>query len=245
MKRSWMLSVWLCWLCVGLASAQPVTANETKATKAMARLLTRAASYEPHFIAAGNRYGLDPRLLWVVAYLETRFNPLAVSRKGARGMMQFMPATASRYGLRDPHESASAIDAAARYLRDLLRRYGQRVDLALAAYNAGETTVDAALQKNGSGIPPYRETQSYVRRGLQLLARKPATPAPMQASASTANEVPAANQQIENEKEAIKLERKRGLARQSVFVQTEAETVTGAPNLRLRRSLYFSKIAPQ
>ena len=203
MKRRWMISLVLCWLCVGVVSAQPVTTvNETKATKAMARLLTRAEVYERHFIAAGNRYGLDPRLLWVVAYLETRFNPVAVSHKGARGMMQFMPATATRYGLRDPHESASAIDAAARYLRDLLRRYGQRVDLALAAYNAGEGAVDIALQKNGSGIPPYRETQSYVRRGLQLLASKAAIKEPVQIAASAVNE-----------EEAAKPERKRGLAR--------------------------------
>ncbi len=230
MKRSWMLGVWLCWLCVSVASAQPVTVNETKATKAMARLLTRAASYEPHFIAAANRYGLDPRLLWVVAYLETRFNPMAVSPKGARGMMQFMPATAVRYGLRDPHESVSAIDAAARYLRDLLRRYGQRVDLALAAYNAGETAVDAALQKNGSGIPSYRETQNYVRRGLQLLSQRSALVA-----MARKDELPAKNQRVAEAAEQAEPTAPRGLTRQSVYSYRSLPQ----PTTTVRRSLYF------
>ena len=99
--------------------------------------------------------------------------------------MQFMPETAARYGLTNPHDPKSAIDAAARYLRDLLRRFDGRLDLAIAAYNAGEGTVDA-FQKGRSlrlengrvvneakiitgGIPPYRETQNYVRSAVRLL----------------------------------------------------------------------------
>ena len=231
MKRSWMLCIWLCWLCVGVASAQPVTTvNETKATKAMARLLTRAEVYERHFVATAHRYGLDPRLLWVVAYLETRFNPSAVSHKGARGMMQFMPATATRYGLRDPHESVSAIDAAARYLRDLLRRYGQRVDLALAAYNAGEGAVDAALQKNSSGIPPYRETQSYVRHGLQLLSQRSGLVVMIRK-----DELPAKNQRVAEAAEKAEPTAPRGLTRQSVYSYRSLSQ----PTTTVRRSLYF------
>jgi hypothetical protein len=99
--------------------------------------------------------------------------------------MQFMPETAARYGLTNPHDPRAAIDAAARYLRDLLRRFDGRLDLAIAAYNAGEGTVDAFQKgrilrlENGrvvneakmitGGIPPYRETQNYVRSAIRLL----------------------------------------------------------------------------
>jgi hypothetical protein len=103
--------------------------------------------------------------------------------------MQFMPATASRYGLQNPHDPRSAIDAAARYLRDLLRKFNGRTDLAIAAYNAGEGTVEAFLTGKSirladgkiinpgnirtGGIPPYSETKQYVRSALTLLAVKP------------------------------------------------------------------------
>ena len=99
--------------------------------------------------------------------------------------MQFMPETAAKYGLTNPHDPRAAIDAAARYLRDLLRRFDGRLDLAIAAYNAGEGTVDAFQKgrilrlENGrvvneakmitGGIPPYRETQNYVRSAIRLL----------------------------------------------------------------------------
>lgn len=144
----------------------------------------RAALYEPLISEAGERYGVDPRVLWTVAFLETKFQPRLVSRAGARGMMQFMPATAQRYNLRDPFDPVSAINAAARYLRDLQERFDHRLDLMLAAYNAGEHTVLAF--RNGrqltlsdgriinpkgiktGGVPPYRETRSYVRNGLAL-----------------------------------------------------------------------------
>jgi soluble lytic murein transglycosylase-like protein len=99
--------------------------------------------------------------------------------------MQFMPDTAARYGLRDPHNPEQAIDAAARYLRDLLRKFGGRVDLAVAAYNAGEATVSSFMtgkplmlragrivNPHGvvtGGIPPYVETRRYVRSVLTLV----------------------------------------------------------------------------
>jgi hypothetical protein len=149
-----------------------------------AETLKRAAVYEPLMIAAGKRHGVDPRLLWTVAFLETRFRPDQVSRAGARGMMQFMPATARRFGLGDPHEPAASIDAAARYLRELQVMFNQRLDLVLAAYNAGEMTVVAFKEgrslalSNGKilnprgvktgGVPPYRETVNYVVSGVSL-----------------------------------------------------------------------------
>lgn len=145
----------------------------------------RAKRYEPHVAASAARHEIDARLLWVIAWLETRFNPRAISRKGARGMMQMMPATARRFGLQNPHDPIAAIDAAARYVRLLLMRYDGRADLVLAAYNAGEGAVDAYLtgrtiqagskvinpgRRITGGVPPYRETQHYVASGLRLLA---------------------------------------------------------------------------
>jgi soluble lytic murein transglycosylase-like protein len=138
----------------------------------------RARSLEPFITEAAHRYGIDPRLLWTLCFTESRFKVEAVSPKGARGPMQFMPETAARYGLVNPHDPKAAIDAGARYLRDLLKRFGGRVDLALAAYNAGEGTVESFLKGKPlllptgkiinprglttSGVPPYRETQNYV-----------------------------------------------------------------------------------
>jgi hypothetical protein len=143
----------------------------------------RAKQYEKYFSAAAEKYGVDARLLWVIGYLETRFNPKAVSRKGARGLMQLMPATAARFGASDPNDPIAAIDAAARYLRYLSTRFDRRLDLILAAYNAGEGAVDAyRMGRSGkvgskiinpsrrltSGIPPYLETINYVKDGLSI-----------------------------------------------------------------------------
>ena len=145
----------------------------------------RAQSLEPYFLDSAMRYGIDPRILKVLCYLESRFRLTAISPKGARGPMQFMPETAARYGLNNPHDPKAAIDAAARYFRDLLRRFDGRIDLAFAAYNAGEGAVGAFQNgrvlrlSNGKiinaarlvtgGIPPYRETQNYVRLAIDLL----------------------------------------------------------------------------
>src|SRR5262249_51533083 len=82
-------------------------------------VIDRARLYEPIIKDAASRHGVDERLLWVIAYLESRFNPELVSRKGARGMMQLMPKTATRFGLSDPHNPEAAIDTAARYIRFL------------------------------------------------------------------------------------------------------------------------------
>jgi transglycosylase-like protein with SLT domain len=146
-------------------------------------VLRRARLYEPLIFAASIKYRVDPRLLWTVAWLESRFQPHVVSSAGARGMMQFMPATAQRYGLRDPFDPAQAIDAAARYLRDLQVMFDRRLDLILAGYNAGEGAVRAfrsgrklslsdgrVINPGGikSNIPPYRETVKYVTNGGQV-----------------------------------------------------------------------------
>jgi soluble lytic murein transglycosylase-like protein len=109
---------------------------------------------------SARRYGLNPTLVAAVVEAESKFDPRAVSRKGARGLMQLMPATARRLGFQpaELHDPEKNLDAGARYLRQLVDRYGE-LDLALAAYNAGEGAVD----RHG-GVPPYRETVAYVRR---------------------------------------------------------------------------------
>lgn len=106
---------------------------------------------------------LDPALVHAVIFVESHYRQSAVSPKGAIGLMQVLPDTAARYGVKDPSRSAKVnIKAGTLYLRDLLRMFDNRTDLALAAYNAGE---GAVLRYSGK-IPPYRETQMYVRAVL-------------------------------------------------------------------------------
>jgi soluble lytic murein transglycosylase-like protein len=111
--------------------------------------------------AAARKYGLPPELLHSVAAAESGYDPKAVSRKGAIGVMQLMPATAERLKA-DPADLAQNVDAGARYLRSLLERYDYGLYRALAAYNAGEGAVDRY-----GWIPPYPETQRYVQRVAQ------------------------------------------------------------------------------
>ena len=112
-------------------------------------------------------HGVDTRLARAVVMVESNYQPEAVSPKGAMGLMQLMPATARQYALDDPFDPRQNLDAGLRHLRGLLDRYGKgRESLALAAYNAGE----GAVSRYG-GIPPYRETQDYVRRILTLTER--------------------------------------------------------------------------
>jgi soluble lytic murein transglycosylase-like protein len=152
-----------------LVGAQQVQAqHRTQNAEQFSAVIQRAVAYHPAIRTAAARYGVDPHLLWAIAYLETRFRPQLVSPKGARGLMQLIPATGRRYGLltkRDLHDPLRSIDAAARYLRDLTLMFDGRADLVLAGYNAGEN----AVLGYGHRVPPYRETRSYVARGLALL----------------------------------------------------------------------------
>jgi hypothetical protein len=129
-----------------------------------------------HFIqAASRRFNVDADLISSVIAIESNYNPKAVSRKNARGLMQLIPGTASRLGVRNVFDPRENIDAGTRYLGELLHRYDNDLILALAAYNAGPYRV----QKYGR-VPPFAETQSYIRKVKRTYdQRKSAIPAPI------------------------------------------------------------------
>jgi len=108
---------------------------------------------------AAERHRMDPALVRAVIETESNWNPKAFSHKGAGGLMQLIPTTAQRYGAYDVFDPQQNIDAGVKYLRTLLERYNGNLDLALAAYNAGEGAVDRA-----HGVPGFRETRNYVQK---------------------------------------------------------------------------------
>ena len=116
---------------------------------------------------ASGRYHLDPDLVNSVIHAESGFNPKAVSRKGAQGLMQLMPPTASRLGVADAFDPAGNVDGGTRYLRELLERYNFDLVKALAAYNAGPQRV-----AQYHGVPPFAETQAYVAKVVREFNRK-------------------------------------------------------------------------
>lgn len=130
--------------------------------KAARAILDRAIPYAHLVDAAARETRVDPRLLHAVIATESAYNPGARSRKGAQGLTQLMPDTARRYGVSDAYDPHQSILGGARYLADLLKLFDQDVQLALAAYNAGER----AVLRHGRRIPPYRETSAYVPRVL-------------------------------------------------------------------------------
>jgi soluble lytic murein transglycosylase-like protein len=107
----------------------------------------------------GNQYNVDPYLIYCLMSQESKFTSGALSPKGAQGLMQLMPGTAARYGVTNPYDQAQSIMGGTRYLKDLLKMFNGRVDLALAGYNAGEN----AVIKYGYTVPPYDETRNYVK----------------------------------------------------------------------------------
>ena len=141
-----------------VAVARDLAANE---------LWRRAAGqYADVIAAAADRNGLDRALLAAVAKIESNFNPYAVSPKGACGILQLMPATVKRFGVRNVFDVNQNVDAGARYLRWLVDRFEGKVELALAGYNAGERAVD-----RHHGIPPFAETEWYVLKVLDRATR--------------------------------------------------------------------------
>ena len=125
--------------------------------------------YAAEISDVAGRYGVPQRLVEAVIRVESAFNSSAVSRKGARGLMQLMPATASVLGVRDAFNPRQNIDGGVRHLRGLIDRYPGDLRLALAAYNAGDQAVRAY-----NGVPPYPETKQYVERVLALYGQEPA-----------------------------------------------------------------------
>ena len=111
-------------------------------------------------VESGKRNSVDPLLLYSIMHQESSFKPRAMSHKGARGLMQLMPPTASRFGVTNIWDPKQNIEGGARYMRFLLDLFSGDVHLALAGYNAGE----GAVMKYGYKVPPYNETQEYVRR---------------------------------------------------------------------------------
>ena len=116
----------------------------------------------------GAQYEVDPYLIYCLMSQESSFITAATSPKGAQGLMQLMPGTAARYGVTNPYDVAQNIKGGTRYLKDLLKMFNGRVDLALAGYNAGE----GAVMKYGNKIPPYDETRNYVKLILKRYTKK-------------------------------------------------------------------------
>lgn len=142
-------------------------ADGLRATRAV--VADRARAYDDLISEHSRANGVRADLVRAVMQVESGFNPYARSPKGAMGLMQLMPATAKQYGVRNAFNPAENVRAGVAYLRELLDRYQNNEELALAAYNAGPGAVD----KHGQSVPPYRETQSYVAQ-INRMAGRPA-----------------------------------------------------------------------
>lgn len=137
---------------------EPVTAGSLASS--LRGFTTGNAQVDGYIADSATRHGLDPLLIYSVMHQESSFKQRAISHKGARGLMQLMPGTAARFGVTNIFDPKQNIEGGSRYMKFLLNRFEGNLSLALAGYNAGEGAVD----KYGWRIPPYAETQEYVRR---------------------------------------------------------------------------------
>jgi len=147
------------------ASKQQTTATPSVAASSRESLSSsnNPSAYVDIINTVCNRHGVDPALVHAIVKVESDFNPYALSRKGAMGLMQLMPQTAVEMKVGNSFNPHDNIDGGVKYLRYLIDRYEGNLSLALAAYNSGETAV-----KKWGTIPPYRETQNYVQRILRI-----------------------------------------------------------------------------
>jgi hypothetical protein len=129
-------------------------------TGTLSGFTTGDSTIDSYILDSGRRNSVDPLLLYAIMHQESTFKPRAMSNKGARGLMQLMPRTAQRFGVTSIWDARQNIEGGTRYMRFLLDKFEGDVELALAGYNAGE----GAVIKFGYRIPPYSETQEYVRR---------------------------------------------------------------------------------
>ena len=143
------------------------SAPRAVAAATAAQWRTRAAAYSGLIEEAARRAEVSPALLRAVIAVESAFDPQALSPKGAQGLMQLLPDTARRYGVRKPFDPRDNLRGGATYIKDLLKRYGNDLELVLAAYNAGEDAVD----RHGRTIPPFPETRAYVPAVLRFYRR--------------------------------------------------------------------------
>jgi soluble lytic murein transglycosylase-like protein len=129
--------------------------------------LARSAQYDGMISGAAKAATIQAALVRAVIVVESGFNPRAVSKKGAVGLMQLQPATAKRYGVKNIYDPEQNVRAGAHYLSDLLTRFDSNLELALAAYNAGEE----AVERYGRHVPPFRETMNYVPSVMRVYQR--------------------------------------------------------------------------
>jgi soluble lytic murein transglycosylase-like protein len=140
-------------------SGKPV---KRKSSYSLAKMRENKSRLTPLIEKVAKEQRLHPGLLHAVVRIESAYNPQAVSKKGAQGLMQLMPATANRYGVDDSYDPKQNLEGGARYLKDLLLEFEFDIRLALAAYNAGEN----AVKRYGNNIPPFPETINYVDKVL-------------------------------------------------------------------------------
>jgi len=145
------------------ADATPTEKPDTQVTIKPSRARMSDAEVDAAIDAAAARHNVDPSLVRAVVKVESNFNPHAVSRKGAVGLMQLMPSTARQLNVVDPYDPQQNVDGGVRHLKQLLENFNGNVPLTLAAYNAGEGAVNRS-----NGIPPYRETKNYVKQITEL-----------------------------------------------------------------------------
>ncbi len=155
-KTGWTVAV-----SDGLAQRETVVSKLTMGSSSSLKGFTTGnPMHDSYIVEASRRYNIDPLLIYSQMHQESSFKIRATSHKGASGLMQLMPATARRFGVTSIYDPKQNIDAGVRYMRWLLDTFNGNVVLALAGYNAGE----GAVMKYGWNVPPYRETQEYVRR---------------------------------------------------------------------------------